>query len=203
MSFPRTAAVLAVAIIFVFIGCTTQPRTVQRISTDQAVDLSGRWNDTDSRLVAQEMIDDVLRRPWYENFRQRTNRRPVVIVGRIANRSSEHIEVLTFIKDIERELINSGQVTFVAAASEREEIRDERLDQQIEADPATIARLGRETGADFILIGVITSQTDAVEGQRVVSYKVDLELINIESNEKAWIGTKEIRKLIRQPRTRW
>jgi hypothetical protein len=35
---------------------------VKRTEVDETIDLSGRWNDTDSRLVAEEMIQDCLSR---------------------------------------------------------------------------------------------------------------------------------------------
>lgn len=181
-------------------GCAT--RSVSRLAADEQVDLSGRWNDSDSQMVARTMIDDVLNRPWIDNFVADEGEKPVVIVGSIRNRSTEHIDATTFTKDIERELINSGRVRFVANADEREDVRDERMDQQYEADPDTIARLGSEQGADFYLGGVITSQVDAVEGQRVTLYKVDLELIHIETNEKVWIGSESIKKLVEQSRIR-
>jgi hypothetical protein len=190
-------------IVLVLGACATPSRTVQRTAADTTTDLSGRWNDTDSRLVAEEMVTDLLGSAWLTNFRQEEDRDPVVIVGNVRNLSSEHIDTTPFIKDIERELINSGRVTFVASDEERAAVRDERLDQQTEASPETIARLGEETGADYMLRGSITSQTDAVEGQRAVLYQVDLELINIETNEKSWINTKKIKKVIEQRRTRW
>jgi hypothetical protein len=194
---------LGMVVVLALGACATSSRTVQRTSADTTTDLSGRWNDTDSRLVAEEMIGDLMNSAWLSNFSQEEGREPVVIVGRVRNLSSEHIDTTPFIKDIERELVNSGRVTFVASADERAAVRDERMDQQTEASPETIKRLGEETGADFMLRGSITSQTDAVEGQRAVLYQVDLELINIETNEKAWINTKKIKKVIEQSRTRW
>ncbi len=195
--------ILAVVGLFVLGACATPSRTVERTSADTTTDLSGRWNDTDSRLVAEEMIENLLDSGWLSNFRQEEDRRPVVIVGNVRNLSSEHIDTEPFINDMERELINSGQVTFVASAEEREEIREERLDQQEEASTETINRLGEETGADFMLRGTITSQSDQVEGKRAILYQVDLELIDIESNVKAWINTKKIKKVIEQSRSRW
>jgi PBP1b-binding outer membrane lipoprotein LpoB len=126
-----------------------------------------------------------------------------VIVGTVRNQSSEHIDTSIFITDIERELINSGMVRFVATAEAREEIRGERMDQQTQASEETIARLGEETGADFMMQGSISSTVDAVEGERAVFYQVDMELIRIQSNEKVWIGSKEIKKLIEQRRARF
>jgi hypothetical protein len=193
--------ILLIAII-VMVGCAPR-KTVTRISTDEAIDLSGRWNDTDSRLVAEQMINDVLARPWLVNFIERNDSQPTVIVGTVRNLSSEHIDTGTFIRNMERELINSGKVRFVAASEARQEIREERLDQQIHASEETAARLAAETGANFMLQGTISSIVDTEGKEQVKYYQVDLELVNIENNEKAWIGNKEIRKYITRSRTSW
>lgn len=172
-------------------------RTVTRVSPDQQIDLSGRWNDTDSKLVAEEMIRDVLNRPWREDFLKAKSVKPVVIVGMIQNRTSEYIEPETFIKDVEREFINSGMVRVVQNSEFREKLREERADQGEFASPETQSKWGRELGADFMLFGVITSITDSYKKEKVISYKVNLELANLETNEKVWIGDKEIKKYIK------
>lgn len=187
---------MSMAVVALLMSACAQ-RTVTRVSPDQQIDLSGRWNDTDSKLVAEEMINDVINRPWREAFGRATNRRPVMIVGMITNRTSEHIESETFIKDIERELINSGLVRVVQNAAFREKMREERADQTEFASLDTQARWGRELGADFMLMGIMNSTTDAYKKQRVVNYKINLELANLETNEKVWIGDKEIKKYIR------
>lgn len=195
----KRLVILFLAAIVLLASCGTT-RNVTRTSSDTVTDLSGRWNDTDSRLVAEEMVEDCLTKPWLDRFFAEEDRVPVVIVGAIRNRSSEHIDTRMFTKDIERELINSGQVEFVASADEREGIREEKIDQQSEASLDTMKRLGQETGADLMLIGVITSVTDQIEGEKAVLYQVDMELINIESNRKLWIGSKKIKKYIEQDR---
>ena len=172
-------------------------RQVTRITPDQQVDLSGRWNDTDSKLVAEEMIQDVTGRPWHNDFRIENDRKPVVIVGYVQNKSAEHIESETFIKDIEREFINSGFVRVVSNAEFREKLREERAEQGEFASPETQAKWGKELGADFMMFGVITAVTDSYKKEKVVNYKVNLELTNIETNEKVWIGDKEIKKYIK------
>ena len=183
-------------------GCATAPQ-VTRTSADTVTDLSGRWNDSDSRLTAETMVGSMLSSAWLGGFVSETGREPVVIIGSIRNRSSEHIDASTFTKDIERELVNSGRVVFVAGGASREEIRGEREDQQSNASMNTAAALAAETGADYMMQGVITSQTDAVEGKRATLYKVDMELIDLESNQKVWIDTKQIKKLVEQKKSAW
>jgi penicillin-binding protein activator len=184
------------------LGCGSH-RKVSRIDVNSTTDLSGQWNDTDSRLVAQEMVTDCLARPWIDEFLTKAAAKPVVTVGTIRNMSDEHINTETFTTDIERELINSGRVKFVASKPERGEIRDERQDQKDYASPETIKRMRDETGADFLLTGAVKTIVDQIENQRVVFYQTDLQLINIETNEKAWIGTKKIKKEITKGDTKW
>ncbi len=191
---------LGIAVLF-FAACGPN-RVVTRTATDTTTDLSGRWNDTDSRLVATEMIKDVLSRQWHQDFVSGHSRKPVVIVGTMRNLSTEHIQTDTFISDMERELINSGQVKFVASRGERMELREEKLEQQSQASEETAKRLAAETGADFMLQGSIKSIIDAVEGRQVKFYQVDLQLVNLETSEKVWIGTKKIKKDIVQKKYR-
>ena len=178
------------------IGCSS--REVSRIDSKEVVDLSGKWNDTDSRLTAETMVDDVLGRPWLTDFMSAKGKKPVVIVGDIRNKSSEHIVVDVFVNDIERELINAGKVSFVASKDVREQVREERSDQQDFSSEETMKKFYREVGADFLLSGVINSVEDKFEGQKVILYQVDLELIDIEQNLKVWLGNKKIKKFIGQ-----
>ena len=198
----NTRIMLLPSVLLLAVGCVTQP-TVTRTAADDVTDFSGRWNDSDSRLTAEMMVESMLSGVWLENFVSESGREPVVIIGSIRNRSSEHIDSSTFTKDIERELVNSGRVVFVAGGASREELRGEREDQQSNADMNTAAALAAETGADYMMQGVITSQTDAVEGKRSTLYKVDMELIDLESNQKVWIETKQIKKLVEQKKAAW
>lgn len=186
---------LLVIVSVVIASCAS--RKVVRLDPAEQIDLSGRWNDTDSRQVAEEMTRDVLSKPWLERFTGQQQRPPVVIIGVVINRSHEHIEAETFIKDIEREFINSGKVRVVENDFFREKLREEKESQQINASPETQSRIAQELGADFMLFGVINSTVDQYKKEKLVNYKVNLEMVNLESTEKVWLGDKEIKKLIK------
>jgi len=182
-------------------GCAG--KKVTRIDPETTVDLSGKWNDTDSRLVAEEMIQDCLNRPWLTGG-DYSGTRPTIIVGAVRNKSHEHISVETFIKDLERTLINSGKVKFVASRDERIQIREEKEDMMTgNASEETMKQAGEETGADLMLIGSINTIADQEGNKKVMYYQVDLELIEIESHSKLWIGNKKIKKYITQARTKF
>ena len=179
----------------VLFSCSSTPK-VTRVAEDEQIDLSGNWNDTDSKLVADEMIADSVSRPWMDNFIKTKQNKPRIIVGTILNKSDEHINTETFVKDLEISLLNTGKATFVASKDQRDEIRSERMDQADFSDPATVKKFGKELGADYMLKGQINTITDAVKKTTLKYYQVELELIDIETNEKVWIGQKKIKKVV-------
>jgi len=191
---------MLVVSLFVVTACST---SVERVSSDTTIDLSGAWNDTDSRLVAEEMIQDALARPWITDYSGKTGKRPAVIVGTVRNLSHEHINVKTFVADMERALINSGRVDFVASRDERGEIRDERIDQDLNAREGTRNAAGQELGADFMLQGQINTIMDVDGKEQVRYYQVDLTLISMADNRKVWLGQKKIKKLVKNAKIRY
>ncbi|MEE1898477.1 penicillin-binding protein activator LpoB [Flavobacterium rakeshii] len=179
------------------LALTSCASKVQRMSEDSVTDLSGRWNETDSRLTAEEITAELMSHSWYSTYAaENGGKKPVIIVGMITNKSHEHIATETFSKDIEKEIINSGRMKLVQGGPMREEIRAERADQQNYSSQSTMKKFGLENGADFMLQGTINSIVDQKSKDKTVYYQVDLELTNIQTNDKVWIGDKKIKKYI-------
>ncbi|MDH5692519.1 MAG: penicillin-binding protein activator LpoB [Gammaproteobacteria bacterium] len=194
----RLAPAKKLVLVVLALGLVACGTEVKRMEVNETMDLSGNWNDTDSRLVSKEMISDVLSRPWVSQFENKNRRPPSVIVGTIRNKSHEHINVTTFISDMERELINSGTIEFVASKNEREEIREERADMDINASEDTRKAAGQEQGADYMLKGTISTIIDAEGKEQVRYYQIDLTLISLVDNRKVWVGQKKIKKFIKK-----
>jgi len=190
-------SVLLVVLMALLISCQSTV-SVDRLSSDTDIDLSGNWNDTDIRLVASSLVKDSLNSPWLDKFRMKKMKNPVVIVGTFLNRSSEHIDTSIIAKRYEMELINSGKVDMVADISFRATVRDEREEQQYFASESTAKALGKEIGADYLLQGSVRTNLDQVGGKSVRTYYVSAELIDIETNQKVWVGEETIKKMVKQ-----
>ena len=176
---------------------------VERLDTHEIKDVSGRWNDTDSQMVAQEMINDCLNSGWYNKATLRLGKEPTVIVGTVTNDSMEHINTNAFVEEMQRALINSGKVAFVASKDERGEVRQERLEQDEFASEETRKAFGREVGADYMLSGVLNSIVDSQSKEAVVLYQVNMKLIDIETNQIVWNGQKQIKKYVKRSKVTW
>lgn len=178
----------------IFASCSHK---VTRIESSQMPDISGSWNNTDSKLTAEAMINQSLSDPWLSNHLQAKGKKPVVIVGMVTNKSHEHIEAETFMNDLERSFLTTQKVGLVQSGKKREELRGEKADQQTNSSVSTMKKFGLENGADYILQGSINSIVDSYKRKKGLTYQVDLELTNIETNEVVWIGHKEINKFVK------
>lgn len=188
-------AMSVVVLTLIFSACS---RKVTRIDPAEQVDLSGRWNNTDSRLVAEDLIDEILGNRWINTHQSNHNgAKPVVIVGFVTNKSHEHIDAETFMKDVEQSFIKSGKVRLVQGGKKREELRAERADQQTNASVSSMKKFGLEQGADYMLQGSINSIVDSEKRKKVVYYQVNLELTDMQSSEVVWIGDKKISKFVK------
>lgn len=184
--------------IFSVLFFTSCSHKVTRIDPAEQVDISGRWNNTDSRLVAEDITKTILGANWLtDHMAAKNGQRPVVIVGFVTNKSHEHIEAETFVKDVENSFVTTQKVRLVQGGKKREELRAEKADQQTNSTISSMKKFGMEQGADFILQGSINSIVDSHKRKKVVYYQVNLELTNIETNEVVWIGEKKIAKYVK------
>lgn len=174
-----------------------QTRKVTRVDPGTSYDLSGRWNDTDSRQVADQMIYDLFNSDNFKNYAKDQGKKPVLVVGLIRNKTSEHIDANNFVKKFEIVIHNSGVADLVESDEFRDKLRTERAEQQDFADPATVKQFGKELGADLMLFGEINSETDVYNNKRVVNYITTLFLTDIETNRRVWYGQHEIKKFVK------
>ena len=199
---PGTAAVAIGALLLLSsVACVS--KRVTRIEPGAVTDLSGRWNDTDSRLVANQLIEQTLAAGWAKRYTDmHGGEAPAIVVGSFENRTAEHIAVGTFVKDIERALLTTGAARVVASGNQRDELREERKDQQQFARADTRTRLGQELGARYLLAGELQAIEDVDGRERVVFYQVDASLIDLETNAKIWAGQHKIKKYVERARFR-
>jgi len=190
--------ILRTSLLVIMIGVVAGScsRSVTRVDPSQQIDLSGRWNDTDSRKVANKMVTQFLNSPRYQNYTDKKRKTPAIIVGYVQNKTAEHIDADNYIKKFELEIFNSGLADLVESSEFRERLREERADQQEFSSPETTAQWGREHGADMMLFGTMTSETDVYKNKKVVNYITTLYLTDIETNERVWYGQEEIKKYI-------
>lgn len=193
--------VTAVALGAALLGGCNKNWHVDRVDPSRDINLTFRFNENDAQIVFAGMINDALARPWIDRWEAANDRQaPIIFVGRVRNDTEDYIDTLLFTKKMEQELLNSGRVRVVADPTQRDELRDERAEQQQWARAETVKQTANELGADLAMIGRVgdVKQFSSDERRVVSYYQVNLELVDIESNEKVWVGTEEVKKTARR-----
>jgi len=191
-------SIAAAGITMAAVSCGPTRREVERVDPETKVDLDYRFNDTDARQVWQGMVNDATFRGWMGRWQQENGgNRPIMIVGPIKNNTQDYINMNLFTRNFEREMLNTGNVRVVSMRDQRGDLRDERLQGQEWNSPETRKLMKNELGADLMLMGDVNDVVERSLDNRQVSkyYQVNLELTNIETNEKVWIGSVEIKKV--------
>lgn len=193
---------LTLALLLSISGCGG---SVKVVDSKEEIYLSGDWNDSDARAVSEEMIPDCLSRPWLVEFRAlHAQAKPRVLIGDVVNKTSELVNVRLFLNEMQRVLVNSNQVGFVADEGERKRLMDEVRWQEGMArggGAATAVEKG-VSGADFMLSGEISVLVDVDRKNTIKYYQVDLWLNDLRTWDKVWIGSTKRKHIIQGRRAR-
>jgi uncharacterized protein (TIGR02722 family) len=200
--------IVSLGALLALAACSSGPQ-VKRVDANTQTDLSGRWNDTDVKIVCETLITDALASPRIDSFikaygAQNNGNFPAVIVGRFKNTSSEHIDTSIISGIMRTAIINSGKLDFVEGGDTRDELRAERQDQQANASEETASALANETGAKLMLTGEVNCMVDQSETTVTRTYFVKANMTDIESNRILWQGEdNSIKKVITRSKTKF
>jgi uncharacterized protein (TIGR02722 family) len=148
------------------------------------------FGSKDLQMIAEKMVGSLLASPVVQQGNM-----PVVLVGRVRNKTDEHIDTKAITDKIRTALVNSGAVRFVA-----DEVRDEVIQElRYQTDsghvaPETRKRIGKLVGAGYLLMGEITSIRKKAGRRTDLYFKITLNLVELETGLIRWAEEKEIRK---------
>ena len=151
------------------------------------------FGSTDLQAIAGKMVDSVLTFPPVVEVTSK--RRPVIFVDKIKNKTSEHIDTESVTDTISNKLLRSGKFRFVdmtKVAAVREQMDYQRDSGMVDQNKAM--QMGRQTGAEYMMYGNLSSIVKSSSSAKDVYYKFTLRLMHLESGIVEWSDEKEIRK---------
>lgn len=176
--------------IVIVTGCATNVKyedatKVETTTTD--------FGSTDLQQIVNKMVDSLLTFPPIVQVTM--ERRPVMFVNTIKNKTFEHIDTESITDSIRTKIVRSGKFRFidmtkVAAVEKQFEFQSESG----VVNKATAATFGQQMGAEYMLYGNFSSIVKKAENVRDIYYKFTLNLMHLETGIIEWADEKEIRK---------
>ncbi len=180
------------------VGCSSRQFSKGQYDSniDEANLLTDKWSESDMQAAVKELVTAAVAHPVIAGAK----RPPIVMVTRLQNKTSEHIDTQSITDMFTVELSNSGKVTFVDKAA-REDISEE-YDYQGSGMVSRESQKGKggQIGADFILNGRLDSIVQEVGKDKTVYYKMTMNLTNLKTGLIQWTGQKQLRKQFKKRR---
>lgn len=198
----RTLLCAKLLVLALFGASCTGPRAFTRgqYSDPNVIEmLSDKFNENDLQLIAKKMVESLAAAPQFQNLPTR----PIVVIGKFKNSTSEHIDLKSLADKIQVQLVKTNKFAFQAKEA-REEIAEEYEYQGSGyVKPGAAKGPGQQASADYILTGEITSIVQEVGADKSIYYKVTTKLNNLQSGILDWTDEKELRKKFEKQGVSW
>lgn len=181
--------VILVAASLVVVSCTG-PRAFTKGTYEypQTIALlDDRFSENDMQLIAKKMVNSLIESPTLKGA-------PTVMVGKMRNRTTEHIDMTALSDKIRTSLIRSGRFRFVDVLNRRDIAREYEYQNSGYVNLAQAREAGDQTAARLMLTGTLTSNVQEAGKEKLVYYKATFQVTDLVSTEIVWTDEKEIRK---------
>ncbi|MBI3181021.1 MAG: penicillin-binding protein activator LpoB [Myxococcales bacterium] len=161
--------------------------------------LSDQFNENDLQLIAKKMVDSLSGSRAFADIKGR----PLLVVGKFKNSTSEHIDLRSLADKIQVQLAKTEKFAFQDKGA-REEIAEEYEYQgsgYVRSDQAKGP--GQQSGADYLMTGEISSIVQQVGNDKLVYYKMTTKLHNLRTGVIEWMDEKELRKKFQRRAVGW
>lgn len=197
----RNSIVLAsLAALAIAAGCST---TYEYGDAGDVPVYSTGFGATDLQQIAAAMTDSLLTFPPVVEVT--SQRRPVLVVEKVKNKTTQHIDTESITDSIRTKLIRSGKFRFLDKSTDGQTIDEiSRQQEQGLTRQDTAAQFGTQEAAEYILtanLSEIEQRKDEFwNKKKAVYYKFTMNLKNLKSGILEWSDEKEISKLKTDPR---
>lgn len=183
---------------FALAGCGKRGFTKGEYDKDvESVNLlNDQWSESDMQAAVKSLVSSAMVHPVIAGAKTP----PIVMVTRLQNKTSEHIETQSVTDMIQVELMKSGKVQFVDAAAREDIAKEYEYNESGMVSKETKKGKGKQIGADLIMNGRVESITQEVGKDKTVYYKVTMNMTNLSTGLIVWTDQKQIRKVYRKKR---
>jgi hypothetical protein len=197
MTRARSALPLSLAAALATLTACGGPRAFTRgeYTDPNEIDLlSDEWAPSDLQLIAKKVVNSLQGSGAFANIQGR----PVVVVGKLKNSTSEHIDMQSLADKVQTALVNTGKFQFTDRASRQDVAEEYEYQGSGYVRPDKAKGPGEQIGAEYIMTGDRASIKQAVGSDEFIYYKMTAKLTNLRTGILEWTDEKELKKKFRK-----
>jgi penicillin-binding protein activator len=161
--------------------------------------LSDQFNENDLQLIAKKIVDSLASSQAFSEIQGR----PVIVVGKMKNSTSEHIDMRSLSDKLEVQLQKTNRFVFMDKSARQEIAEEYEYQGSGYVRPDQAKRPGEQASADYLMTGEISSIIQEVGADKLVYYKMTAKLHNLRTGTITWTDDKELRKKFEKRGVSW
>jgi uncharacterized protein (TIGR02722 family) len=165
--------------------------------------LSDRFNENDLQLIAKKMAESLANSPRFAQAPPDAQRLPIVLVGKLKNSTSEHIDMRSLGDKIQTALARTGRFALVDQQARLDIAEEYEYQQSGYVNPNEAKGPGQQVSVDFVITGDLASIIQEVGNDKLVYYKMTAKLNNVRTGLIEWTDEKQIRKKFEKRTVGW
>ncbi|MBA2404739.1 MAG: hypothetical protein H0V66_08200 [Bdellovibrionales bacterium] len=173
-------AILSLSLLAASCGSFKAKRVDANESDEKGLGITDNWMSADTTQAIADIIKQIKAHPGYAKMKAR-HQTPKIFIAEVQNQTSE---AYFPIGDLNDELLNelslSGEYELVDNQAREKILNEITYQNDGMVDPATVKKIGKQTGADVMIFGNVYMKPEKREGKTIKEYSVNMRMTDIE-----------------------
>ena len=173
-------AVLSLTLLASSCGSFKAKRVDANESDEKGLGITDNWMSADTTQAVTDIVKQIKAHPGFGKTKAR-HQTPKIFIAEVQNQTSE---AYFPIGDLNDELLNelslSGEYELVDQAAREKILGEITYQNDGMVDPATVKKIGKQTGADVMIFGNVYMKPEKRDGKTIKEYSVNMRMTDIE-----------------------
>lgn len=193
-------------VLLLSVSCSSfKAQRVDRNEGDEkAMSITDKWVQRDTEDAVKDLVRQMEKHPSFQEVLKSSKKKLKIFIAEVQNETSEPYFP---IRDINDELLNefsySGKFTLVDAEARGKLLKEIQYQNDGMVDPAQAKNIGKQFGADVLVLGSVRMQPESRDGKTIKQYSVNLRMTNLETSEEVLRIRFKTSKYSEQSKTGW
>ncbi len=171
---------------------------------EKALEITDKWVMKDTENAVKDILEQISKHKGFQRYLGDTKKKPKLFIMEVQNETSEPYFPIA---DMNDELLNefsaSGEYTLIDNQGRDKILKEVKYQAEGMVDPAQMVQIGKQTGADLIILGSVRMNPETRDGKTLKQYTVNMRMTNLKTSEEVLRVRSKAQKYSEQAKSGW
>ncbi|NOT80409.1 MAG: hypothetical protein HOP07_15550 [Bacteriovoracaceae bacterium] len=202
------ASLMLVSLSMIFLLTSCSSFKAERVDgakgDEKALEITDKWVLKDTETAVKDILDQIGKHKGFQRYLGETKKKPKLFIMEVQNETSEPYFPIA---DMNDELLNefsaSGEYTIIDNQGRDKILKEVKYQAEGMVDPAQMVQIGKQTGADIVILGAVRMNPEMRDGKTLKQYTVNMRMTNLKTSEEVLRVRSKSQKYSEQAKSGW